>query len=151
MMVYIHYQWLWNCPRLKCINHDFDNEGHGKNPVRSGSLGSTQSWSLGMAEGRRDNDLTLKNHLCGRWPWTLVTGHTQERVVEVDAWVSITGVFNSEVAWVVIYLQCPTFLGGQERSELKTGKPFVVYYSESLTRVFPPPPSVPERVEYPHH
>lgn len=79
---------------------------------------------------------------------SVVAGHTQER----GGGGRHLGLYHRYLQLLCgMYLQRPTFFGGQERSELKTGKPFVVYYSESLTRIFPPPPSVPERIEYPRH
>lgn len=38
----------------------------GKTLLGQDHWGALRVWSLGMAEGRTDNDLTLKNHLWGR-------------------------------------------------------------------------------------
>lgn len=76
----------------------------------------------------------------------VVAGHTQER----GGGGRHLGLYLRYLQLLGgMYLQRPTLFGGQERSELRTGKPFVVYYSESLTRIFLSPPLVPERMEYP--
>lgn len=126
MMVYIHYLWFWNCPCLKCINHDFGNEGHGKNPVRTGSLGSTQSWSLGMAEGRTDNDLTLESSLgkmtmdSGCWThtgegwWRRWASGSLPQVSSTLGWHGLSYVFSALL-----------FLVAKREVNLKQGSPLL--------------------------